>query len=72
MAQKQKGIIQFYLPGKGYGYVRNPISLEEFYFSKKSLLEPVEDKEEVVFEIREGKQGLVAVNICKWVDGTEV
>ena len=55
-----KGIIQFYLEQKGYGYLRDLESRAEFHFAKKNLKTPVKDKDLVSFEIAENKQGLYA------------
>jgi cold shock CspA family protein len=59
------GIIQYYLDAKGYGYIRVPESREEFYFRKKGLMEPVAKGDQVRFELKETKQGLIAINIQK-------
>jgi cold shock CspA family protein len=62
------GIIQYYLDAKGYGYIRVPESREEFYFRKKGLAEPVAKGDQVQFELKETKQGLIAIHIQKMAD----
>lgn len=59
----RRGIIQFYLTDKGFGYIRDLTTREEFFFTKKNLKTPVKDKDEVWFEIGENTQGLYAYNI---------
>ena len=61
----RKGIVQYYLPEKGYGYIRDLESREEFHFTKKDLLEAIQSKDVVHFEVKENKHGLYAVNIRK-------
>lgn len=63
--QTKLGIIQFYLPNRGYGFVRDPKTRAEYHFTRKGLLEPIKDKDRVCFEVVEKKQGLMAVNIRK-------
>lgn len=63
VAAMRRGIIQFYLKERGFGYVRVPATGEEYHFLKKHLTEEVEDKEEIEFEVKETKQGLKANNI---------
>ncbi|MEN0006046.1 MAG: hypothetical protein AAF798_17985 [Bacteroidota bacterium] len=57
------GIIQFFIPAKGYGYVRVPETREEFHFTSKALVEVVEKGMPVTFDIMEDRHGLHATNI---------
>ncbi len=61
--QIRKGIVQFYLPTKGYGYIRDLETREEFHFNKKALLTAVKDKDQVTFSVGESKQGLYAKEV---------
>ena len=63
-----KGIVQFYLPDKLYGYIRVPETLEEFHFSGKKLKSPLKKGDVVSFELKNDKQGLIAVNVQKLGD----
>lgn len=58
-----KGIVQFFLEKKGYGYIRVPDTREEFYVHRKHLLEPVKKGDVVIFKIKEDKHGLYAVEV---------
>ena len=58
-----KGVVQFFLEKKGYGYIRIPETREEFYVHEKQLLESVKKGDRVSFEIKEGKQGLYATMV---------
>jgi len=61
----QTGIIQFYLKNRGFGYIRVSETGEEFHFAKKNLLEEVEDKDVVTFELKKTKHGFYADLISK-------
>lgn len=59
----RKGIIQFYLKKRQFGYVRIPNTGEEFHFKKENLKQIVEDKDEVTFEVKGKKNDFYADNI---------
>lgn len=61
----RKGKVQYYLAEKGYGYIRDLENREEFHFNKKNLLEAVQTKDLVYFEVKENKHGLHAIKIRK-------
>jgi cold shock CspA family protein len=57
------GIVQYYLPDRGMGYIRDPKTREEYFFLRKHLKTSVKDKDEVRFEVGQNKQGLYAYDI---------
>lgn len=57
---KMQGIIIFYLPSKGYGYVRVPDTREEFRFRTINLSKPVEAGDHVWFVLKEDRKGYFA------------
>lgn len=60
-----KGQVIFFLQKRGYGYIRQSDSLEEFHVHHKNLLMPIKDGDFVEFEIKKSKQGLIAVKVAK-------
>lgn len=59
-----QGIIIFYLPDKGYGYLRLIGTHEEFHFRAKNMLEEGLTKGDMVrFKLKEGRQGYYADEI---------
>ncbi|TXF87746.1 hypothetical protein FUA23_17600 [Neolewinella aurantiaca] len=55
------GIIVFYLPEKGYGYLRLLNTREEFHFREKNLLSAgIKAGDIVRFEMKESRQGYFA------------
>lgn len=62
--QQHTGIIVFYLPEKGYGYLRLAGTQEEFHFRAKNLKTVTVRAGDVVrFVLREGRQGYFADDI---------
>lgn len=61
------GVVQFYIPQKGYGYIRVPESREEFYVSKRSIPPSInlQKGDWVRFEIKKDQQGLKAIILEK-------
>lgn len=62
---QRKGIIQFYIRNKGYGYIRVDATHEEFHFRERHLLSAIEDGDTVAFEIGEDAGGFFAKDIQK-------
>ena len=58
-----KGIVQYFLTTKGFGYIRIPETNEEIYVHKKHILEPIQKGDVVEFEIGEDQQGLYAKEV---------
>jgi len=60
------GIILFYLPEKGYGYLRLLDTREEFHFREKNVMATGLRKGDVVnFRLRKGRQGYYADEVRK-------
>lgn len=60
------GIIIFYLPEKGFGYLRLADTLEEFHFRKRNVRSfPLTKGDLVTFHLRQGRQGYYADQIEK-------
>lgn len=62
---KRKGIVQFYIKKRGFGYIRDINNREEFYVQEKHLLSKIEKQDLVKFEVKENKQGLYAAAVQK-------
>ncbi|MBB4079726.1 cold shock CspA family protein [Lewinella aquimaris] len=61
MTTPSPGIVVFYLPDKGYGYLRLAGTREEFHFRKRNLRSPSVKKGDLVrFLLREGPGGYYA------------
>ena len=59
------GNVKFFNQLKGFGFIKDNETGEEYFVHEKGLLEKIEDNNEVIFELREGKKGLNAFNVKK-------
>ena len=64
MPESSLGTVLYYLPEKGYGYLRLEGTREEFYFRQRNLTgPPVRKGDRVRFVLREGRQGYYADSV---------
>ena len=61
----EKGIVQYFMPEKGYGYIRLFNSLEEIYVQAKHTKEYLQKGDLVRFKLCENKFGLYATKVEK-------
>lgn len=60
------GKVKFYLVEKGFGFVIDTESGQEFFFHKSSVVNgPINADDAVTFSIEEGKKGLEAREVVK-------
>jgi cold shock protein len=57
------GIIKFFNETKGFGFIKDNSTDQEFFVHVSGLKEPVKQNDEVEFEVSEGKKGLMAINV---------
>lgn len=57
------GTVKFYNREKGYGFIKDANSSEEYFVHNSGLLNDVRDGDNVTFDLRDGKKGLNAVNV---------
>ena len=58
-----KGTVKFYNDAKGFGFIKDADSSKEYFVHSSGLKENIQENDEVVFELVEGKKGLNAVNV---------
>lgn len=63
MESQLQGVIVFFLPDKGYGYVRVPDTREEFRFRAASLQQPAKAGDPVSFMLKQTRNGYFADEI---------
>ena len=61
----QEGTIKFFNESKGFGFISQANGNEDIFVHVSGLLENVLENDAVVFEIEQGKKGLMAVNVKK-------
>lgn len=57
------GIVKFFNTTKGYGFVKDNESGNEYFIHVSGLIDDIKENDEVSFELQEGKKGLNAVNV---------
>lgn len=57
------GKVKFFNETKGFGFIKDSESNEEYFVHVTGLIDQIKENDEVTFEIKEGKKGLNAVNV---------
>ncbi len=59
----KKGTVKFFNRAKGFGFVIEDETKEEYFVHVSGLIDEIQDGDTVEFELREGKKGLNAVDV---------
>lgn len=59
----KKGTVKFFNSTKGFGFVVDEESKEEYFVHVSGLIDEINEGDEVEFELQEGRKGLNAVNV---------
>lgn len=59
----KEGTVKFFNESKGYGFIKDASSDEEYFVHVTGLVDEIKQDDEVTFELKEGKKGLNAVNV---------
>lgn len=57
------GTVKFFNDAKGYGFIKESESNEEYFVHSSGLIENIRENDAVSFELEEGKKGINAVNV---------
>ena len=57
------GKVKFFNDSKGYGFVIDNESGNDYFVHVSGLIDEIKDEDEVTFELQEGKKGLNAVEV---------
>jgi CspA family cold shock protein len=58
-----KGTVKFFNTAKGFGFIKDEESKNEYFVHVTNLLEPIKENDVVTFELQEGKKGINAVKV---------
>lgn len=58
-----KGVVKFFNDTKGFGFIKDVESNEEYFVHVTGLIDKIGENDEVTFELVEGRKGLNAVNV---------
>jgi cold shock protein len=59
------GTVKFFNETKGFGFIKEDGSNEEFFVHATGLVDKVKENDAVEFDLAEGKRGTNAVNVKK-------
>lgn len=57
------GTVKFFNTTKGYGFIKDNESGNEYFVHVSGLIDDIKENDEVSFELQEGKKGLNAVDV---------
>ena len=57
------GKVKFFNESKGFGFIKDSQSEVDYFVHVSGLIDQIRENDDVVFELREGKKGLNAVNV---------
>ena len=59
----RSGIVKFFNQEKGYGFVQDRETKEEFFLHSNNLIDQVKENDKVTFEIGKGPKGPIAIEV---------
>ena len=62
----RQGKVTFFNDGKGYGFIKDSQTQENFFVHVNGLLEEVRENDVVTYELERGMKGMNAVNVKKY------
>jgi CspA family cold shock protein len=58
-----KGTVKFFNTAKGFGFIKDEESKNEYFVHVTNILEPIKENDVVTYELQEGKKGINAVKV---------
>ena len=58
-----KGIVKFFNVTKGFGFIKDDESQNEYFVHVTGLIDQINENDHVTFELQDGRKGLIAVNV---------
>jgi len=59
----KEGKVKFFNEAKGYGFVIENETKEEYFVHVSGLIDQVKEDDDITFELKEGRKGLNAVEV---------
>ena len=59
----KKGTVKFFNESKGFGFISEEDSKEEYFVHVSGLIDEIKEGDAVEFELTEGKKGMNAINV---------
>ncbi len=61
--EMKKGTVKFFNETKGFGFITDEDTNEEYFVHVSGLVDEIRENDEVEYELSEGRKGLNAVNV---------
>lgn len=58
-----KGIVKFYDETKGFGFITDEATGEEYFVHHTGLIDDIQEGDTVEYELKEGRKGLNAIDV---------
>jgi len=58
-----KGTVKFFNDTKGFGFIKDANSNQEYFVHVSGLVHEIQQHDEVTFDLQDGKKGLNAINV---------
>lgn len=58
-----KGIVKFFNETKGFGFIVDADSKQEYFVHVTGLVDKINENDEVTFDLEDGRKGLNAINV---------
>lgn len=58
-----KGTVKFFNDAKGFGFIKENETKQEYFVHATGLIDTVYENDEVSFELTDGKKGKIATNV---------
>ena len=58
-----KGTVKFFNDQKGFGFIKEADSNQEYFVHVSGLVHEIQENDEVTFDLQEGRKGMNAVNV---------
>ncbi|MEA2043167.1 MAG: cold shock domain-containing protein [Bacteroidota bacterium] len=59
----KEGTVKFFNDAKGYGFIIDDETKEEYFVHVTGLIDEVKENDQVTFELKEGRKGLNAIDV---------
>ena len=59
----KEGTVKFFDESKGFGFIKDNNSNDEYFVHVSGLIDNIEENDEVSFELKQGKKGMNAVDV---------
>ncbi|MBN1790010.1 MAG: cold shock domain-containing protein [Bacteroidales bacterium] len=59
----KEGKVKFFNESKGFGFIKDNATSEEFFVHVSGLVDTINEDDEVTFDLQQGRKGMNAVNV---------